>query len=490
MKKVVVIGAGIGGLASAALLAKKGYKVTLLEKNSSPGGRAMQLKAKGFTYDMGPSWYLLPDVFNNFFKKFDRKTSDFYKIIKLDPSYRIFLEEGKSIDIHSKLEKNKETFESFEKGSFNKLLSLLKISEIQYKVSMQHFVNKNVNSIFDLMNLEALRYSNKLLIFRSLHNHIKRFFTNEILIKIVLYSVLFLGGMPKKTPALFSMMSYIDYKLGVWYPKGGIIKIVEALVHLGSEYGVEYIFNADVKNIVVENNKAKAVKYNSTEIEADIVVSNADYAFTETKLLDSKYSSYKKKYWESKVLAPSAFVLYLGLNKKLKSLTHHNVFISSNWDEHFDEDILKDPKWPRNPSIYVSATAKTDPETAPDGCENIFITVPVAPDLQDDEETKENYKNKIIGIIESYTKESIKNSIIYSRIQTVSDYKNMYNAYKGTALGLAPTLFQSAFFKPKNKSKKVWNLYYTGQYVSPGAGVPMCLVSAELVSELIEKNEK
>jgi len=489
MKKVIIIGAGVGGLATAALLALKGYKVIVLEKNSVAGGRAMLLESNGFKFDMGPSWYLMPQVFDDFFKRFSKKTSDFYELKKLDPSYRIFFENDNKIDIKSNLESNRETFEQIEKGSFNKLQQLLDVSENQYKTSMKYFVNKNFKSIFDVFNWDSIKYGKNLKVFKTIDSHIRTYFKSEKLIKVILYSVLFLGGIPKKTPAIFSMMSYIDYKLGVWYPMGGMNKVVESLYNLGKKYGVEFKFNANVESINIENGLAKSVSFNGELLETDIVVSNADYAFTETKLLKKEYQTYNLSYWNGKLMAPSAFVIYLGINKKINNLLHHSIILANDWNLHFSDDIINEPKWPENPSIYVCCPSKTDSSVAPIGYENIFITIPIAVNLEDTIEIREKYKNKVIKIIENSIGEKFSDSIIYSKIVTVNDYKSLYNAYKGTAVGLAPTLFQSAFFKPKNTSKKVKNLYYVGQYVNPGSGVPMCLISAQLATDLIIQNE-
>ncbi len=488
MKKVIVIGSGVGGLSSAALLAMQGYKVTLLEKNDRAGGRAMLYEQDGFKFDMGPSWYLMPEVFEDYFAKFNKKTSEYYDLIKLDPNYRIFFGAQNSIDIYAELEKNKEVFERLETGSYEKLLELLKVSERQYKISMKYFVTKNFKSVFDLFNKDSLKYGRELQVFKTIDSYIRQYFKSEDLIKVVLYSVLFLGGIPKKTPAIFSMMSYIDYKLGVWYPMGGVNKVIEALVKLGLEYGVEYKFNSPVQKINVIDGVAKSVTVNGEQIEANIILSNADYEFTETQLLDKKYQTYSLNYWNKKLLAPSAFVMYLGINKKVKNLLHHTIILSKDWNEHFTEDIINKPKWPNNPSIYVCCPSKTDSSVAPEGYENVFVTVPVAAGLADTPEIRKEYRDKVIKIIENYIGESFNENIILEKIITVNDYKEMYNAFNGSSVGLAPTLMQSAFFKPKNKSKKVSNLYYAGQYVNPGSGVPMCLISGQLAVEMINED--
>ncbi len=488
MKNVVIIGAGIGGLSAGALLAKKGYNVTILEKNSQPGGRAGVWKKNGFVFDMGPSWYLMPDVFEKFFKIFGEKPENFFKLKKLDPSYRIFFEGEGITDIPSDYRKTMELFKTFEENGDKKLGLYLKQSEFLYKESLKHFIYRDYRSFKDFFRKEIILNGPKMHIFDNLAKFIGRYFSEDKLKKILSYSIVFLGGSPKNTPALYSMMSYIDFKMGVWYPMGGINELVSSLVALCKRHNVKIYYNQPVSGYKFSDKKITHVKSGKKEYGADLVVVNADYAFAETKLLPEKFQTYPEKYWNKKTIAPSAFILYLGIGKKLKKLKHHNLFLEKNWEEHFEE-IFNKPSWPANPSYYICAPSKTDPSVAPAGKENLFILVPVSSNLKDNVKNRKIYRDKILKHLEELIGEKFIDDIEVERIFSINDFSTLYNSYKGTALGLSHMLMQSALFRPSHKSKKVNNLYYTGQYTHPGIGMPVCLISSQIVSEMIESDE-
>jgi len=486
-KSIIVIGSGFGGLSAAALLAKDGHKVKVIEKNEQPGGRASVYKIKGFTFDMGPSWYLMPDVFEKFFGEFGEKPENYLQLKRLDPAYRVFFSKEDIVDISSDLNKNKELFEKLEKGGSQKLSEYLDKSEYQYNIAMNDFIYKDYKHFTDFLKPKLIVEGTKLHMFDKLDNYAKRFFLSDKIRKILEYTIVFLGGSPYDSPALYSLMSHVDFNLGVWFPiGGGIGQLVEAMVKIAEKYNVDFEFNNPVKKIIVKNGIVKGVETQKGIYDADIVIANADYPYVETTLLEKEYISYNNKYWDKKKIAPSAFLMYLGLNKKLKSLTHHNLYFDSNWENHFDE-IFHNPKWPDNPSYYVSCTSKTDKTVAPKDCENVFILVPVAPDLNDTDEIRDKYSDKILKHLENLTGEKIINSIIYKKIFTHRDFSDRYNAYKGTALGLAHTLKQTAVFRPSHNSKKVKNLYYTGHYNHPGIGVPMVIISSQILAEEIKK---
>lgn len=490
MKKVLIIGAGIGGMSSAALFAKDGYDVTVVEKNNTFGGRGITYSNKEFMFDMGPSWYLMPEVFERFFGKFGKKSSDFFKLIKLEPYYRVFFEDDGKIDVPSNLKEIYSLFDTFEENGGEKLKKYLEKAKYKYDIAMDKFLYKEYNSIIDFFNPQILIEGTKLHLFSSIDSYAKKYFSSEKARKILEYSMVFLGGSPSNTPALYSIMSHVDLNLGVWYPYGGIWKLMEAIYLLGKENGVKYIFDNEVTEIIVSNGKATGVKTKNGKISADIVIADADYPHVEMDLLDEKNRTYNEKYWEKKVIAPSSLLIYLGLKGRINGLKHHNLFLAKNWNEHFDSIFKNHNSWPDNPSYYVGCPSKTDDTVAPNGCENIFVLVPVAAGLKDDDKIREEYFNKTISHMEKTLGENIFDKIIEKRIFSHRDFSLYYNAYKGTALGMAHTLFQTAVFRPKHKSKKVSNLYYVGHFTHPGVGMPMAMISAEIVHGEILKNDR
>ena len=484
--KAIVIGAGISGLAAAALLGKKGYSVSLLEKNSSVGGRAMIWKKDGFTFDMGPSWYQVPEAFEHFFANFGKKPQDFFELTKLDPQYKLFFAPGDTCTFSADFQKNLELFEYYEKGSSKKITHYLEEGKRQYDISFKHILYRNFNSIWDYMNPLLLPYLMQINIFENLEAYISRFTSNERIKKMLLYTALFIGGDPKNMPALYSLMSYVDLQIGTYYSKGGIGQFIVALETLCKENNVEIKTGEEVHKIGVNNGKASEVVTNSQTYKADIVLSAADYPYTELRLLEPQFQTYPETFWKNSTLAPSAFVVYLGLNKKIEELQHHNLFLADNWNDHF-HSLFTNKQLPENPSYYISCPSRTDSSVAPAGYENIFITVQIPSGISMSEQDRENYFQKVVTHLEALTGEQIQPHIIVKRILSADDYNSMYNAYQNAAIGLAST-FKQSLFRPANKSKKVTNLFYAGQYTSPGAGMPMCLISAEKAVERISKD--
>jgi 1-hydroxy-2-isopentenylcarotenoid 3,4-desaturase len=485
-KDIIIIGSGFGGLSAAALLAKQGHNITVIEKNDQPGGRASVWKKDGFAFDMGPSWYLMPDVFEKFFSEFNKKPEDYMQLTRLDPSYRVFFGIDDFVDISADLNKTFELFESIEPGAKEKMKTYLEKSRYEYDIAMRDFIYKDYKHLVDFFKPRLIYEGTKLHMFEKLDEYAKRYFKSDKIRKILEYTIVFLGGSPYDSPALYSLMSHVDFDMGVWFPKGGINSLTKALFKLAKEEGSTFIFNAFVDKILVDDGKATGVKANSTVYSADIVLVNADYAWAEMNLIDKKYRSYSHNYWEKRKMAPSAYLLYLGLDKKLNNLQHHNLYFYPSWDEHF-QDIFTNPKWPEHFSYYISCISKTDPDTAIKDGENVFVLVPVASDLEDTEEIRDYYFNKIVDHMQELAKENIRDHIIVKRIFSHSDFSNQYNAYKGSALGLAHTLKQTAIFRPKHTSKKIKNLYYTGQYAHPGIGVPMVIISSQIVADIIAK---
>lgn len=484
-KKVAVIGSGFAGLSAASCLAKDGFDVTVYEKNDQPGGRARKFESEGFTFDMGPSWYWMPDVFERFFNNFGKTTADYYSLLRLDPSYRVVFGQDDAIDISANLEKVFELFESIETGSAKQLKKFLDEAAYKYEVGINDLVYKPGKSITELASLKLITGAFKLHVFKSISSYIRKYFKHPKLIQLLEFPVLFLGAMPAKTPALYSLMNYADISLGTWYPKGGMHKIIEGMVKLAEEQGVKFQYNSAVEEIAMNSTFAKGIRVNGSEIQVDYVVGAADYEHIEQTLLPKKFRKYSAKYWDTRDLAPSSLIFYLGINKKIKNLLHHTLFFDQSFEKHAKE-IYTNPKWPDNPLFYVCCASKTDEASAPDGCENVFILVPVAPNLQDNESIREKYYTLILDRLEKLTGESIKDHVIFKRSYAHNDFKQDYNAFKGNAYGLANTLMQTANLKPSMHSK-VKNLLFTGQLTVPGPGVPPSIISGQVVAKEIKK---
>lgn len=485
-KKVVVIGAGFSGLSTATYLAHHGYDVTVLEKNKDLGGRARQFKAEGFIFDMGPSWYWMPDVFEKYFNYFNKKTSDYYELIRLDPSYHVVFGKHDILQIPANFEEFKKMFEQLEAGSGERLEDFLKQAAYKYEKGINDLVYKPGRSLTEFMNPKLLLDMLRMDIFSSIAKHVRKYFSNDKILRLMEFPVLFLGALPENTPALYSLMNYADISLGTWYPKGGMHKIIEGMVELAQEKGVNFLTDQEVISVEVENGQSRKVVTKDTTYQADIVVSSADYEHTDQSILPDNYKNYDKKYWDSRVMAPSSLIFYLGINKKIDGLAHHNLFFDRDFGPHAKE-IYENPKWPKDPLFYVSATSKTDKTVAPDGMENLFILMPVAPGLEDNEEIREKYFNLIVDRMEQLLETPIKQHVIYKRGYAHNDFIDDYHSFKGNAYGLANTLMQTAILKPSLKNKKIKNFFYAGQLTVPGPGVPPSLISGHVVAKEIMK---
>ena len=484
-KSAIVIGAGFSGLAAASLLAREGWGVTVLEKNSHCGGRAQVYRENGFVFDMGPSWYLMPQAFDHLFTRLGEKTQKHYDLIRLEPSYRIFHREG-CLDIHPDLEQNAETFDRLEDNGYQKVLHYLARAEKQYDISVGHFLYRDYESIFDLLSPGFLIQGLKLGLFRNVGQLAERSFESDLICKIMGYTMVFIGGSPDKTPGMYSLMSYIDLRLNVWYPMGGMNKPAAALEKIARHSGAKFFYNTPVEKIIVDAGIAKGVRTSSGEIRADIVIANADYHHTEKDLLDPEQRSYGETYWKKRIVAPSAFIIYIGLDKKLDRLLHHNLYFHDNWNEHF-ETIFDKPQWPDKFSYYVCCPSRTDSSVAPEGRENLFFLIPVAAGLEDNDQIRQNFYEKVMDHFERLIEEPLRPHIVVKRIFSHRDFIGSYNAWKGSAFSLAHTLFQTAVFRTSHTSKKVQNLYFTGQYTHPGVGIPMTLISAEVLADRIQR---
>ncbi len=491
-KKVIVIGAGFAGMSAASFLAQKGWDVTIIEKNNLPGGRARKYSAEGFTFDMGPSWYWMPDVFENYFEKFGKKVADYYKLQRLDPSYRVYFEK-EAWDLPANYDALRNLLESIEPGAAKALDAFLEEAKYKYEVGVGKIVYKPGISVTELLDIDLIKGVFKLDVFQSMKKHVAKYFKHPSIQFLMEFPVLFLGALPENTPALYSLMNYGDIKGGTWYPEFGMYSIVQAMHDVAVSLGVKFNLSEEVIHIEVNNGAATSLTtklYGSGEEQLytfDVLVGAGDYHHIETELLPQKYQSYSTAYWDSRVMAPSSLLFYVGLNKKLPGLLHHNLFFDTDFGLH-GKEIYSDPKWPTKPLFYASLPSVTDPTVAPEGCENLFLLIPIAAGLEGDtEEVRAIYFNDIIERLEKRSGHTIKDSIIYKRSYSVTEFKDDYHSFRGNAYGLANTLLQTANLKPSCKSKKVNNLYYTGQLTIPGPGVPPSLISGEVVATLVDK---
>ena len=483
---VIIVGSGFAGISAASFMAKAGWRVTVIEKNSLPGGRAGQLKENGFCFDTGPSWYWMPDVFESYFEKLGKKVSDYYSLKRLDPSYRIYWNDGVT-DVPADYDRFKMMVEEFEPGATDQLEKYLAGAAYKYETGINKLVHKPGRSFTEFIDKDIFKGVFRLDVFTSIKKHIHKYFKDPKLRRLMEFPVLFLGALPENTPALYSLMNYADIKGGTWYPEGGMYSVVKAMYELATELGVKFCFNEKAEQIFVQNDTAKNLVTNKAVHEADVIISGADYHFTEEKLLAEEYRSYSQSYWQKRVMAPSCLLYFIGLNKKLRNIVHHSLFFDVPFEEHANE-IYNDPQWPSNPLFYVSVNSVTDVTVSPAGCDNMVLLIPVSSGLENDNEaTREKYFQQIIKRMEKHTTQSILDSVIYKKTFSVSDFANEYNSFRGNAYGLANTLMQTAIFKPSCKSKKVSNLFYTGQLTVPGPGVPPCLISGEVVAREVIK---
>ena len=484
-KKIVILGSGFSSIAASCYLAQAGYEVHVYEKNSSLGGRARQLKRDGFTFDMGPSWYWMPDVFDRFFNDFGKKTEDYYKLQKLNPAYRVYFGENDFITIEDTLEKIKKTFDKIEPGSAIKLQQFIDEAGNNYNVAIKNLVYRPGVSPLELVTPETIKKIGSF--FSTISKEVKKSFRNPKLIEILEFPVLFLGAKATKTPAFYSFMNYADFGIGTFHPRNGMFSVVKAMTSLAEELGVKFNVNSEASRIRTEGAKATGIVINGKNIDADIVLSGADYHHTET-LLPKNLRQYSENYWENKVFAPSSLLFYVGFSKKLKNVNHHTLFFDVDFEQHA-KDIYDEPEWPDEPLFYANFPSITDSSMAPEGNEAGFFLIPLAPGLHDTPELRAQYFDKIINRLEKLTNQEVKKNIIFKESFCVNDFVEEYHSYKGNAYGMANTLLQTAFLRPKLKSKKVANLYFTGQLTVPGPGVPPSLISGKLVAGLITKKE-
>ncbi|TBN04687.1 phytoene desaturase [Hyunsoonleella flava] len=481
-KTIAIIGSGFSALSASSYLKQYGFDVSVFEKNSTVGGRARQLKKDGFTFDIGPSWYWMPDIFEKFFNDFGKSTSDYYQLDKLSPAYKIFFKD-EIITIGDTMDKICTEFERIEPGSSKPLRQFIDKAATNYDIAINKVVLKPGISPFELVTPETATRVDQF--FKTISGDVRKKFKNPKLISTLEFPVLFLGAKPSNTPSFYSFMNYADFGLGTWHPRGGMYEVIKAMKSLAEGLGVKIYTNSAVEKINVEQKTATSIKVNGEIKTFDIVLSGADYHHSET-LLDEAFRQYSETYWSKKTFAPSSLLFYVGFNKKLKNIEHHNLFFDTSFETHAEE-IYDNPQWPKDPLFYANFPSVTDTSMAPKDCETGFFLIPIAPGIEDTDEIRAQYFDIIMSRFKKLTQQDISNSIIFKESFCVKDFIKEYNSYKGNAYGMANTLSQTAFLRPKLKSKKVKNLYFTGQLTVPGPGVPPSLISGKLVAQLINK---
>jgi phytoene desaturase len=481
-KQVAVIGAGFGGLSAAAYLAKAGYKVTVYEKNKQPGGRAQVLAKKGFTFDMGPSWYMMPDVFEEFFADFGHKTSDFFALERLDPAYQVITKTD-SFNVNS-FPKVKKLVRELEPESIDKFEQFFALTKKAYYDVRRDVLNQPMISARELAKKSILKFLLSKDMVRSYHKRVASITTNKDLQHTLEFMSVFMGGSPKDIPAIYALLSYVDMGLGVFYSQGGFGVLARAFESVAKEQGAKFVYGAAVERIATKDGDVTSIRVNGKDVEVDAAVANADYQFVETKLLSKSARTYRQDYWQKAVISPSGLLLFLGVNKRLPNLQHHNLFFDTDWDEHFAR--LSRGEWAKDPLFYMSVPSITDESVAPKGSENLFVLAPMPAGKQANEQTIKQVTSTIINRIEKQVGSSIREHIVVQEYRAQDYFMDTFNAYKGNAFGPSHTLKQSAIFRPRMQSKKVSNLYYVGQYTNPGTGVPMVVLSGKVAANLVQ----
>jgi phytoene desaturase len=504
-RSAIVIGGGIAGLATAGLLAKDGYTVTLLEARSALGGRAGSWEKNGFRFDTGPSWYLMPEVFDHFFRLMGSSADEELSLEKLDPGYRVFFEKhDEAIDIAADRETNLETFERIEPGGRAALTRYLASARDTYEIAVKRFLYSTFQSYRTALTRDVLRRSGRLarLLLQPLDSLTSRAFADPRLRQILGYPAVFLGSSPFAAPSLYHLMSHLDLENGVFYPRGGFSEVIRRIAQLAEASGVTVTTDATVTAITTAGGKrahVTGVRYTDAagvghRLEADVVVSAADLHHTETTLLPEALQSYPQSWWDERIPGPGAVLVMLGVEGTLPELAHHSLFFTEDWHDNFDRIFGCATSIPDPASIYVCRPSATDETVAPTGMENLFVLVPVPADpgigFGGEDRTGslvvEELADTIIAQIATWAGiPDLADRIVVRKTVGPQDFRNDLNSWRGTSLGPAHTLRQSAFLRGKNASSKIDGLFYAGGTTVPGIGLPMCLISAELVLKRI-----
>lgn len=475
----------MAGMAAAAALSQQGHDITLLDKLDMLGGRNRVFKADGFTFDTGPSWYWMPEIIDQFYQRFGSQTSDFYRLLRLDPAYRVYWDDNTCTDIPADSQALADVFEQLEPGSGPRLNQFLREAGKKYELSMAKFVWLPSLSWTEYIKLDILKQAITLDLFKSMSKHVRKFVSHPKLIQLLEFPVLFLGAKPQDTPALYSMMNYADLRLGTWYPMGGMHQISRAFEKILLKQGVKIHTSTTALKLNTHKNLVKVVETDSGPLNTDFVIAAGDYHAAEQRLLSPSFRNYTANYWERRTMAPSALIFFLGFNKRIPGLLHHTLFFDAPFEPHA-QDIYDHRRWPKTPLFYVSCTSKTD-DTAPEGMENVFILIPLSAGLHDEDAKREYYLDLVLKRMELRLGQSLSDHVVFKRSYAMDNFTQDYFSYKGNAYGLANTLLQTGPFKPSLRNKYLANLFYTGQLTVPGPGLPPAIISGQMVAEQVKK---
>lgn len=483
-KTAIIIGAGYGGLALANLLAKKGYQTHVYEKNSAPGGRIHAVRKDGFVFDLGPSWYLMPEVFEQYYQLFNQNVNEKLELVRFSPGYKVFYETQPAIEVAGELQKDAALFEAIETGAGKRLERYVRESSRIYRLALAHFLYTSFRSPLMFLKWDIVRHAPRmaLLAFRSLDAHVSSYFKDQRLKQLLEYHSVFLGASPFAAPAIYSLMSHLDFKSGVYYPRKGMLQLPKDLEAIGRDLGVTYHYDQPVARILVKSNQAVGIQTAAGEtVAADVVISNADLEFTETQLLDHQHQTFPASYWHRREPGPGALLVSFGVATPLPMLKHHNLYFVDKWFENF-EAIYTTKTVPRHASIYICNPTKTDPTLAPEGKENLFVLVPFPAGVALDVDEEQALVEKVIGLLKKITAiDDLETYIQTKHVFGPQDFNTAFNAWQFNAFGgESHTLRQSALFRTRNRSKKVKNLFYVGAGTRPGIGLPMCLIGAQV----------
>lgn len=482
----VVIGAGLGGIAAAARLARSGYQVTVLEKNSLPGGRCDQFVQDGHRFDLGPTLFLMPEVFAETYASLGERLEDHLDLRRIDPTYRIRFEDGVNLSLTGDMHSLQAQVEALEPGSFQALLRYLAEGCLHYHTSLERFVGRNFYNLFEYFSPQNLPLLFKLKALVKHYDHIGRYFSDPHLKAAFTFQNMYLGLSPYDAPATYSLLQYTELAGGVWYPLGGLYKVIESLVAIAESLGVRFIYNSAVERIQVENKRARGVLLkDGSSMPAEVVVANADLPYVYSSLLpgDPAAARLEKKRYTS-----SAVMFYWGVDRVVPQLDVHNVFLADDYRGSFDR-IFKDHSLPDQPSFYVHAPARVDPSAAPPGQDTLFVLVPTGhlSEGQDWQARRSQAREAVLSRLAEAGMPFLESQLKFEAAFTPHTWQSRYNLAKGAAFGLSHNFWQVGFLRPRNRHARYGNLYFTGSSTHPGTGLPMVLLSAKLTVERILK---